>query len=1766
MNKIFKVIYSKVRNCYVVTSEFAKANTKSSTGSEKSKTGKKVLLTLAVASAIMCGGFVNVGAADTVHVDESSNTTYQEVYTKDGADKAFATKDALATKADATTVTTNTTNIETNKNNIQLLQNDKLDKTTAEETYAKKTDVASNTTDIGNLKTSVGTNTTDIGKLKTDVASNTTEIGNLKTSVGTNTTDIGQLKTDVVSNTTDIGNLKTSVGTNTTDIGTLKTDVAKKADQTTVEALQTAVGNTYTKTEADGKFATNESLTNTKTELEGKITSTKTELEGKITANTTRIGALETKATTIDATLTDHSGRLAAAESDIDNLQADVATAKSNITDLKTKDTELEGKIGTNTADITTIKGQVTTAQSDINNLKTKDAELSGRIDANKTAIDENKTNIASNKTAIDKLKTDLTNEVTARTEADTALGTRIDTEKNEREAADTAINTKIGSIDNTRTTHVKEEQSISQNLTKLDEELVKANDRTGGITRNTEDTQTTIEGVVKVDNQGNIKDVKNLGAETITTTGNATIGGDLEVKKNTILDGTLMAKGESTFKENVKVEKDLTVDGKLNVGEIAMKNDKLDTDGKKHDSATTITADGISNIASVKESGKTTESQFTHNEKGTFNHAKEGDSTDWKEATSNVTANGVENIAKDSKGNNNTFTQTSTETKNTLADKDNKNTNEFTQTATDTTNTLTDADKNTSSTRQDAKGNYGYAKDKDGNKSYTKQEGNRLAESVIGKDGKETKSEMTTTDITNTAKSGTIKNDAKDIENKATNEITNEAGQKITDKVGSNTRITDISSIKDSVGSDTSREMTSGKITDTAGDSSVTTENGKGTTFTKTGSTAFSDGGVTDTNISGNKLTTGRVESNELKVSDKDGNNTADLDVKAGEGVTASASNGTTTGSLGVKADEVGSSVKDATGGTNGSSFRQRIDAIMGNVKSADGESEVIQNGNQITSEVGKGESTSSKVTQTKDMLQTALTDGTNYNVSQDATNASAKLLTDGTKTNKTQDNLDSSERKLTNGTYETSSLQTALDITNTAKDGTIKNDAKDIENIASGNIKNSSATMDTTVTGEAKESYGKLTTTIENDESHTVKGNQSTTVEGDVTEDYKKNLTTTVGGDELHEVTGTKTETVTGKVTENFNGGQETNVTGDQITIVSGTQTTTATDIKRNASSSMVDNISNDYGTNTETKVAGKTTTDMTITGTGEKGQYIRGANESRDYLIKGTLKNSETKTAETTSTEITDGTNKSSTIQDKSNLAGSVTNGTETGVSGIHGNADGSVSIDSSVADTSGNISTINQKKGSITSAVSDGTNATVINQDKNNVTIASNNGTIAMGGKDIINNATDAITNTAGISITNQVGGSKMTADANGTTFTHTEANTALTSKKDLGENFTNTTIKGNTITTGQVTMDYAEVMKDLGVKGNANITGKTTTGSLEVTGTSTLKGDVTMENNATVKKDLTVKGTTTTKDLHVTNNATVEGTLTVTKEATFQDSVTVAKDLSVGGNATITGDVTANSYKVGNNTYIDSNGINANGQVIRNVGAGEISETSTDAVNGSQLFATNRRIEQFDSRINEVGANAAAIANLHPMEFDADSKLNVAVGVGNYRNKTATAMGVFYRPNEDVMFNVSSTIGSNDNMVGGGISFRLGSGGNKQKNKALADAAEQNKQLKSQVDTLQAQMDALLSVINPNMSKDFPDVPDNHWAYEAVSRLAGNDIIQGYEDGKYHGERTMTRYEMAAIIYKALQKGAKAEAKLVEEFKPELKALAAHEKA
>lgn len=474
-------------------------------------------------------------------------------------------------------------------------------------------------------------------------------------------------------------------------------------------------------------------------------------------------------------------------------------------------------------------------------------------------------------------------------------------------------------------------------------------------------------------------------------------------------------------------------------------------------------------------------------------------------------------------------------------------------------------------------------------------------------------------------------------------------------------------------------------------------------------------------------------------------------------------------------------------------------------------------------------------------------------------------------------------------------------------------------------------------------------------------------------------------------------------------------------------------------------------------------------------------------------------------------------------------------------------------------------------------SDESSSTSVNQETANITSTAKQGTITNDAKNLVNKAAESITNTAGTQIQDVVGKSTVTITDTGTTFENTD-HAAVIEEGTI----TKTTISGNTLETGKATADYVDVNKDLHVMGNTQLDG-----TLEVAGKSAFKDDVTMDKNLEVKGTTTtdklvvnnganITGGTTTDTLHVTNTATFDG------KVTFKDAVSMEKDLSVGGSATVTGDVTAKSYKVGDKTYIDENGINANGQKITNVADGTIAEGSTDAVNGGQLNATNQRVttvenrmdgvenrmdrvenrvDNLDNRIDKVGASAAAMANLHPMDFDEDSKVSVAAAMGSYRSETAGALGVFYRPTDRVMLNVSTSFGNGENMVGGGVSFKLG-----KSSKRLEKAEATNAALAKQVTNLQNRLDALLGVLNPSLSKDFPDVPANHWAYEAVSRLAGNDIVQGYEDGKYHGERTMTRYEMAEIIYNALSKGAKAEAKLVEEFRPELQAMAAQRKA
>ena len=1762
MNNIYKVIWSKAKNCYVVASEIARSHTKSASGSEKiGGVTRRSLLASLMALSLLCGG---LGVAEaSVHVDEVLDGT-KEVYT---ISETYSRTEADARYAKANDVTANTTNIATNKANITALQ------TTATEQGKL---IATNTANIANNATAIEKKinaetanerfaTKDALSGKADQA----DLGAATKRIDNNETDIAKLKektaeishaddggTNISGVTIKDGNI---VGNNSAITG------LTKVETDSINGKSLADTNVATeKNVSDAVKAENDARTAADTALEGKINAEEKAREAKDKELRGRIGTVEKDGNYIKNSNTNNVSQ------NVRVLDAQVKVNEDAIAAEKTAreaaDTKLDGKITKNSEDIATLNGKVTTAQGDITALQAKDNELARNIQTNAD-------NIQTNSNAI----------------------------------ADT-------------------------------------NKRTAGIDRIEATNETTIEGNVTVDNLGNVTakgklKAGSVDAGAITTTG-AVNAGSLSVTDASHL------KGDVTMDKTLSVTGDTSL-GALNVtGESSLKNTQVN--------------------GTLTTTGKATFKEAVDMDKGLT--VTSGDTS-----LQNTDVKGALNVTGESS----------------LKD-------------TQVNGTLTTTGKAT------------FKEAVDMDKGLTVTNGDTTLQ----------------------------KTDVKGALN-----VTGESSLKNT-TVGGTLGVTGATTL--------SGELTAEK--NAIFEKDVTVD---GTTNLK------------NTTVTGDLKVTGTITTDRMVFGDKATNNYTEIDkghiTSKNDALAGDATKKSSSMELDHSKLEVAVADKDSNG-------HLTMTADKTSIKNSDlagkNYSEIVADKDSVKTTVKDEED---NTTSTK----SSATEIRNY--AKDAA---------GNKTNNVQTATQNKSWAKDKDGNESSIVQTGKDITNTAQNGTITNEAQNILNNATGDMTNTvGGKLTTTVTGQATEDFnGGLDTNVKGTENHTVTGNQNIYV--------TKNQTNKIDGDQENTIGGKQTTTVDGKVTENYKAGQETNVTGDQDIKVSGTQTTTATDINRNASSGMIDTVENASGSNKETKVAGQTTTDVKLA-SGEEGHYIRGATESRDYLLNGTLKNSETKTAEATSSEVTDGTNKASTIQDAKNLAGSVTNGTETGISGIHANNDGSVSIDSIVVG-GGMSSVINQKKDSIQSAVGDGTNSTVIRQDKDNVAIASSNGTVAIAGKDIVNNASNSITDKVGdntrvttsTSITDTVGTANRkiengkiidtaddstvtTENGKGTTFTKTgstaystaagaptdtniagnhittgrvdanelgvsdkdgantadfsveagerkgvkasagngtttgsldvtaeevsssvkdasgkgstfkqridaimmesknvsitaeekltneakdivtnashsitekvgdtnvtektttsskseiqnadtitsvqqtesmvqsyvgkkdgsatnvttnfanasanqvtengQTSTVLNNKDGLlirntanGSSFTTadgtntgrasewTNVKGNEISTGKVEanyvkMDYADVMRDLGVRGNAKIAGKTTTGSLEVTGTSTLTGDVTMGSNATVEKDLNVKGTTTTKTLTVTENATVGGTLDVTQKATFHDDVDITKDLSVGGNATITGDVTANSYKVGDKTYISADGINANNQKITNVADGSISEGSKDAVNGGQLYQVKNDLE---GKVNKVGANAAAMANLHPMEFDPDSKWNIAAAMGNYGSETATAIGAFYRPNEDVMVNFSTAFGTGENMVGGGVSVRLGKGSNKL-------SRQESNALKAQVNDLTARMDALLSVLNPNMSKDFPDVPENHWAYEAVSRLAGNDIVQGYPDGEFHGDRTMTRYEMAEIIYNALSRGAEAERELVEEFKPELQAMAASEKA
>lgn len=280
-------------------------------------------------------------------------------------------------------------------------------------------------------------------------------------------------------------------------------------------------------------------------------------------------------------------------------------------------------------------------------------------------------------------------------------------------------------------------------------------------------------------------------------------------------------------------------------------------------------------------------------------------------------------------------------------------------------------------------------------------------------------------------------------------------------------------------------------------------------------------------------------------------------------------------------------------------------------------------------------------------------------------------------------------------------------------------------------------------------------------------------------------------------------------------------------------------------------------------------------------------------------------------------------------------------------------------------------------------------------------------------------------------------------------------------------------------------------------------------------------------------------------------------------------VELKKDItvdSVTANSVIVGDtsISTDGLTIKDGPSITKTGIDGGNQTITGVAAGDISATSTDAVNGSQLFATNQQVAQnaqsiskLGNRINKVGAGAAALAALHPLDFDPDDKWDFAAGYGNYNGENAAAIGAYYRPNEDTMFSVGGSFGNGENMVNAGVSLKLGQGNHVSTSKVAM--AKEIKDLRKELEGLKS---ALLDAnagkkLDTSKLQLFPDVPKNHWAYEYVSTLKGNGVLTGYPDGEFKGDRPMTRYEFATMLYKAMLEGATLSDRILKEFAPEL---------
>ena len=370
-------------------------------------------------------------------------------------------------------------------------------------------------------------------------------------------------------------------------------------------------------------------------------------------------------------------------------------------------------------------------------------------------------------------------------------------------------------------------------------------------------------------------------------------------------------------------------------------------------------------------------------------------------------------------------------------------------------------------------------------------------------------------------------------------------------------------------------------------------------------------------------------------------------------------------------------------------------------------------------------------------------------------------------------------------------------------------------------------------------------------------------------------------------------------------------------------------------------------------------------------------------------------------------------------------------------------------------------------------------------------------------------------------------------------------------------------------------DTVTMEKDLNVKGNADISGNQSVGGdLSVVGLADFGNDVTMQKNLSVAGDTKMEGNADVgKDLHVAGDANFDKDVTVGGTARFGQAIwNEGEENQVEINDT--------GVRVGlNSTHMDAHGIYAGGHNWDEAKAamhedgrikgiyGSIEkdlEVGGDATVGGTLTADRAVIggkdvtgefRRVDDKIAKVGAGAAALAGLQYHAFEEGSKFSMALGMGHYSGKTAGAVGAQYHFNRNVSMNLAGTVGNGENMVSGGLTFRFGASKTpyQKDNDALR---RENRELMKRLNNLEKRMEKL-SLIEQKKAA-FPDIPTDHWARNAAETLKGNGFVEGYPDGEFKGDRRMTRYEYAQMLYRALRKGATVDEEHLKEYEPELR--------